>query len=72
MRITNNKNSIPKYFPKTICNVLMGLVKSNANIPLRFSSETERIVKAGTKKTKIHDEILKNGSKSANPLLNML
>lgn len=72
MRIVSNKNNIPTYFPKTICNVLTGLVNNKANIPLRFSSEIERIVKAGTKNTKIHDEILKNGSKSANPLLNML
>ncbi|GIM49605.1 hypothetical protein CAPN003_10570 [Capnocytophaga stomatis] len=32
----------------------------------------ERIVRAGTKNTKIHDEILKNGSKSAKLLLKML
>lgn len=70
--VINSKNRTPKYFPSTISKVLMGFVNKSVNIPLRFSSEMVRIVKAGTKNTKIHDEILKNGSKSAKLLLKML
>ena len=72
MRRMIDKNRIPKYFPSTICDTLMGFVNSKANIPLFFSSEIERIVRAGASKTKAHEDILKKGNKLANPLLKIL
>ena len=71
-KVIKSKKRTPKYLPSTICRVLTGLVKSRDSIPLRFSSEILRIVRAGTKKTNSHDERRKKGSKSANPALKRL
>jgi hypothetical protein len=43
-----------RYFPNTICKGVSGLVDSVSKVPDLYSSESDRIEIAGTKKSKTH------------------
>lgn len=63
-RITSK---IEMYLPKIICHLLSGLVCKISNVPVLNSSDKERIVIAGTKKTRIQGANSKNVSNVAYP-----
>lgn len=65
-RITkSNTIRIEKYLPKTICHLVRGFVCKISNVPPLNSSESVRIVMAGTKKSNIQGASSKNLSKVA-------
>src|SRR5699024_3418852 len=56
-----------KYFPNTICILVIGLVCSISIVPNLNSSLNNRMLTAGIKNIRIHGDSSKNGDKSANP-----
>lgn len=69
---SNKTTRIEKYLPVTICQAEMGLVFNISNVPALNSSESERIVMAGTRNIKIHGANSKNLSNEAYPNAKML
>jgi hypothetical protein len=62
---SNNTTSIEKYFPNTICQADKGFVLRISNVPALNSSDSERMVIAGTKNIKIQGASSKNLSRDA-------
>src|SRR5699024_7926355 len=55
-----------KYFPNTICRLVIGLVCSISIVPNLNSSLNKRMLTAGIKNIRIHGDSSKNGDRSAN------
>src|SRR5690554_4547775 len=66
------KMTAPKYFPKTICCKVSGLVSNNSKVPDFNSSLNVRIQTAGIRNSNTQGANSKKGERSANPLSSIL